>query len=75
MTGTRSENEELVETKVTYHIEVDGSLLVRENVPARVHTETGERLFSPQTVERLQESAREKSRPSRIIETPVYHYA
>ncbi len=75
MIATRNGNENFVDAKVTYHIEVDGSLIVVENVPARVDLETGERLFSPETVERLQELVRARSRPTRIIETPVYEYA
>ena len=75
MTGTRSESEEFVETKVTYRIELSGSLLLVENVPARVNLDTGERLFSPLTVERLRHLLREESRPSRVIETPAYDYA
>jgi len=46
--------ETLVEHKVTYTLEVNGQLIVTENVPARVNVETGEQLFSPDTVERLQ---------------------
>lgn len=75
MARTSSENNKLVDAKVTYHIEVDGSLIVVENVPARVDVDTGERLFSPQTVERLHEMIRTQSRPSRVIQTPVYEYA
>ena len=48
-------NETLVEKKVTYHIELDGRLFLIENVPARVNVETGEKHFSPETVERLQQ--------------------
>ena len=48
-------NETLVEEKVTYHIEFDGRLFLIENIPARVNVETGERTFSPETVERLQQ--------------------
>ena len=47
-------NEHLVEQNVTYHIEIDGQLLIVENVSARVNIETGERYFAPETVERLQ---------------------
>jgi len=46
--------EPLVEQKVTYTLEVNGKLIVIENVPARVNLETGEQLFSPETVEHLQ---------------------
>ena len=34
-------NEPLVEQNVTYHIEIDGRLVLIENVPARVNVETG----------------------------------
>ena len=49
-------NETLEEKKVTYHIEFEGRLLLIENVPARVNVETGEKHFSPETVERLQQA-------------------
>ena len=74
MTHTLTENAKFVDTKVTYHIEVAGSLIVVENVPARVDIETGEELFSPRTVERLQEMIREPSQAARFIQTPVYTY-
>lgn len=47
--------ERLVEQLVTYTVEVDGRLYVIEHVPARVNVETGERLFAPDTVTRLQQ--------------------
>jgi YgiT-type zinc finger domain-containing protein len=37
--------ENLVGTRVTYTLEVNGQLIVIENVPARVNVETGEQLF------------------------------
>ena len=42
------------EQKVIYVLEHQGKVLIIENVPARVCQETGERLFAPETVERLQ---------------------
>jgi len=66
--------EPLVEQSVTYHIEIDGRLLLVENVPARVNVETGERYFAPETVERLQQAVWGRCRPVRTIETPVYEY-
>jgi YgiT-type zinc finger domain-containing protein len=45
--------ETMVDTKVTYTIELDGRVVVVENVPARVCVETGERFYSPQVVERI----------------------
>ena len=68
-------NETLVEKNVTYSIEVDGRFVIIEDVPARVNVETGEKYFSPETVERLQQAAWEQCQPVRTIETPVYEYA
>lgn len=49
--------EEFVERTVTYTLEVQGKLVVVENVPARVSLQTGEQLFAPETVEKLQRMA------------------
>ncbi len=67
--------EKLVERKVTYTLEMSGQLVVVENVPARVNVETGEQLFSPDTVERLQKLIGEQKKPKRVIQVPVYEYA
>ena len=45
-----------------------------ENVPARVCVQTGERLFAPEVVERLQEIVWDQKRPVRTIETPVFEF-
>ena len=68
-------NETLVEKRVTYSVEVNGRFVIIEDVPARVNVETGERYFSPETVELLQQAVWEQYRPIRTIETPVYEYA
>ena len=52
----REPAEHFIQQNVTYVLELEGQLLVIENVPARVSQETGEQLFSPETVERLQET-------------------
>lgn len=67
--------EQLVERLVTYTLEVDGKLVVVENVPARVNDETGERFFLPETVERLQRIVWEQPSPSRVIQAPVFDFA
>lgn len=67
-------NETLIEKRVTYSIEVDGQFVIIEDVPARVNVETGERFFSPDTVELLQQAVWEQHRPIRTIETPVYEF-
>ena len=75
-------NETLVEKRVTYHIEFNGRFVLIENVPARVNVETGEKHFSPEAVERLQQVVpvchlhrQVGCRPVRTIETQVYEYA
>jgi YgiT-type zinc finger domain-containing protein len=68
-------NETFVEKTVTYTLEVEGKIILIENVPARVCLETGERLFSPETVERLQKMIWLPSKPKRFIQTPVYEFA
>jgi len=68
-------DETFIYKKVTYYIEVDGVLIIVQNVPARVNVETGEKMFSPDTVERLHELVRSQSQPTHTIETPVYEYA
>jgi len=67
--------EQIVEREVTYTLEVNGELIVIENVPARVNLETGEQLFSPDTVERLQEMVWEQKTPKRVIQVPVFEFA
>lgn len=67
--------ETFVPEKVTYTVEVDGQLIVIERVPARVCLETGEQLFSAETVERIQQLIFSKQKPSRMMEVPVYEFA
>jgi len=42
---------------------------------ARVCVETGEQLFSPETVERLQKTIWQNQQPKRVIETPVFDFS
>ncbi len=69
------ENENFVERRVTYSLEHEGKFYIVENVPARVNEETGEQFFSPATVDRLQKTIMGDSKPSKVIETPVYEYS
>ena len=66
--------EEFVERTVTYTLEVQGKLVIIENVPARVNLETGEQLFAPETVEKLQRLAWGQREPTRMLQTPVYDF-
>ena len=67
--------ERFIQENVTYVLEMEGQLFVIENVPARVSVETGEQLFSPETVDRLQQTIWTKQKPVRVLETPVYEFA
>ena len=60
---------------VTYTQEVGGRFIIIEHVPARVCRETGEQLFSPDTVTRLQTIIQARRKPARVIETPVYEFS
>ena len=67
--------EKLIEKKVTYTLQVGDKFYIIEGVPARVNEETGEQLFSPETVEKLQQIIWEQKKPVRQITTPVYEFA
>jgi YgiT-type zinc finger domain-containing protein len=67
--------ETIVDTKVTYTLEYAGKFFIVENVPARVCKETGEQFFAPETVEHIQGIIKNRKKPDRVIETPVFDYA
>ena len=71
---TESSEEEFVQQNVTYTLQTADRFVVIENVPARVSLRTGERFFSPDTVERLQQIVWEQKAPVRMVETPVFQY-
>ena len=73
--ATLTDNKGLNETYVIYTLIRDGELIVIENVPARVATDTGEQYFSPITDERLQSIVWSNHQQARVIQTPVYEYA
>jgi hypothetical protein len=66
--------ETFVEQEMTYPLYVEDRFIIVENVPVRVCLETGEMLFAPETVERLQHIAWKQLKPNRIIETAVYEF-
>ena len=67
-------DETFVEQTVTYTLEIEDRFVIIEQVPARVSLQTGERFFSPETVEQLQKIVWEQQVPSRVIETPVFEF-
>ncbi|MGD1861619.1 MAG: YgiT-type zinc finger protein [Leptolyngbyaceae cyanobacterium] len=70
-----NEQEALVEKQVTYTLNLNGKIVLIENVPARVNEETGEQFFSPSTVERLQQTILDRKEPDHFIQVPVYDYS
>ncbi len=66
--------ETIIDTTVTYSLEFEGKFYLIENVPARICLETGEQLFSPETVEKLQNIIWEDKKPDKVIHTPVYQF-
>ncbi|PSR17015.1 hypothetical protein C8255_14795 [filamentous cyanobacterium CCP3] len=65
----------LVEKQVTYTLNLNGQVVLIENVPARVNEETGEQFFSPSTVERLQQTILNQQEPDHFVQVPVYNYS
>jgi Bacterial extracellular solute-binding proteins, family 5 Middle len=57
--------------KVPSVLEQQGQVRISEHVPARVCRATGERLFAPKTVARLQHIVWEQSTLTRVVEPPV----
>ena len=66
--------ETFVEQEITYTLEVQSRFIIIEHAPARVSLQTGERFFSPDTVERLQTIIWDNEAPSRVIETSVFEF-
>ena len=66
--------ETFVDQEVTYTLEVHGRFIIIEHVPVRVSLQTGERFFSPNTVEQLQTIVWDEKAPSRVIETLGFEF-
>jgi YgiT-type zinc finger domain-containing protein len=71
--GTLDEPLEIQE--VTYILELGEEIIIIEHVPARVNAETGERLFAPETVEKIQGIVRSRQVPKKVRYTPVFDFA
>ncbi len=67
--------ETMIETEVTYTLELGGKFYLIEHVPARVCRETGAQYFAPETVEHIQSLIKSRKKPAKTIETPVLEYA
>jgi YgiT-type zinc finger domain-containing protein len=72
---SKENGDRLVQSLVTYSVEYQGSIIIIENVPARVDPETGERFYSPETVEQIQAIVWSDRQPDRMAQTPVFQFA
>ena len=72
---TDNSDELFREERVTYTLQVNDQVFVVENVPARVSQRSGERFFSPETVERIQAIIWGQGKPVRVLEAPVFQFA
>ncbi|RRR69667.1 MAG: hypothetical protein EI684_15030 [Candidatus Viridilinea halotolerans] len=68
-------NEPLEIQQVTYILDLGTEIIVIEHVPARVNVETGERLFAPETVAKIQRMLQSRQTPARVISAPVFDFA
>jgi YgiT-type zinc finger domain-containing protein len=64
----------LVEKEVTYTIEFNERLHIIENVPAKECLQCGERLYSPETVEKIQNAIWENRKLDKVVQMPVIDY-
>lgn len=63
-----------VDQEVSYTIEFKERLHIVENVPARECLQCGDRLYSPETVEKIQNAIWQDREPDRVIQMPVIDY-
>jgi hypothetical protein len=73
--GNEHWNEPLEAQLVTYIIELEGTIMIIEHVPARVNSDTGERFFAPETVEKIHAILQAKREPHKILQAPVFDFA
>ena len=71
--AAESPDEEFIQQYFTYRLQGVGRFVVVENVPARVSLRTGERFFSPDTVERLHKLCGNKRFPCVLSKLPSFN--
>ena len=62
------------EAEVSYTLFYEGKFHIIEHVPARVCSQCGERLYTPETVKKVQAAIWQHRKPDRIVETPVIDF-
>ncbi|MGE0087017.1 MAG: YgiT-type zinc finger protein [Desulfococcaceae bacterium] len=62
------------ETAISREVWWKGSLYVFEKVPAGVCQQCGEKVLKPKVAKAIDSVLKEKSRPQKVIQVPVYVY-
>jgi YgiT-type zinc finger domain-containing protein len=65
---------EVVKRRVAFTYEEDNKYSIIEHVPAEVCIKCGEKIYSPEVTDEILRFAREKVKPVRKIEVPVYDF-
>lgn len=65
----------LEEKVVTFTYEEEDKYLFVEHVPALVCNKCGERIYSPEVIDKLLKFAKEEFRPVKTIKVPVFDFA
>lgn len=66
---------ETKEMLVTFSYEDEGKYFLVEHVPAEVCERCGERIYSPAVTDELLKFAKDKFRPVKRVEVPVFDFA
>ncbi len=62
---------EMEDREVTLDLRLDEELFIIQNVPAQVCPQCGERVFSPETTDRVLSLARRRTAFDRMVSVPV----
>jgi len=60
---------------VTFHYEDEETYMLVEHVPAEVCQQCGEKIYTPEVTDTLLRLAKQKVRPIKILQVPVYDFA
>lgn len=60
---------------VTFSYEEEDKHLLVEHIPAEVCDKCGEKTYSPEVVDELLRFAKDKVKPVKVIEVPVFDFA
>jgi HTH-type transcriptional regulator / antitoxin MqsA len=62
------------EKLVTFSYEENDKFLFVENVPAKVCTKCGEKMYSPEVTDELLKFAQDEIKPMKVVQVPVFDF-